>query len=38
LRLADQFALQASEANTFAGLFDRGEPFAMRHAGADAEA
>ncbi|ATQ70771.1 hypothetical protein CQW49_22575 (plasmid) [Methylosinus trichosporium OB3b] len=38
LRLADQFALQASEAYAFVSLFEGGEPFTMRHAGADAEA
>lgn len=37
LRLADQFALQAKEAAAFASLFDRSEPFRIRHSGAEAE-
>jgi len=37
LQLADPFALQASEAQAFATLFQCGEPFAVPHSGADAE-
>lgn len=37
LRLADQFALQAGEAAAFASLFDRSEPFTIRHSRAEAE-
>lgn len=38
LRLADQFELQASEAHAFATLFQYGEPFAIQHSGAEADA
>jgi hypothetical protein len=38
VRLADQFAVQASEAKAFAHLFGGSEPFAVPHADADPEA